>query len=110
EAGMPDVMQVGTGPRRQRDVAAVRVFDDAFDVAVHEDHARVRQLNFRDPGVVVHDPTELLEAEEAGADLRLDHPLCRRTARTGELADGGRLEPDPVPALGLQPADAVTPH
>ena len=104
------MIQVGTVPRRQRDVPVVRVFDDAFDVGVQEDLAPVRQLDFRDPGVVVHNPTELLEAEEAGADLRLDHPLCRRTARTGELVDGGRLEPDPVPALSCQPADAVAPH
>src|SRR5439155_2110068 len=80
---------------------------DAFDVGIQEDLAPIRQLDFRYPRVVVHDPAELVELEEAGTDLRLDQPLGGRTARTCELADGGRLEPDPVLVTAPHPADAV---
>jgi hypothetical protein len=79
-------------------------------VGIQEDLTPIRQLDFRYPRVVVHDPTELVELEEAGTDLRLDQPLGGRTARTCELADGGRLEPDPVLVTGPEPADPVAPH
>src|SRR6266566_7700786 len=107
EDGISHVIQVGAVPRRQRNVPPVRVFDDAFDVGIQEDLAPIRQLDFRYPRVVVHDPAELVELEEAGSDLRFDQPLGGRTARTCELADGGRLEPDPVLVTAPHRADAV---